>query len=74
MLVIQGLALRDRLRPRCRLLSQGRSQSRRGGQKVASLVERAKSLESPEHPERPEEPDEGERPAPEVRPEQSIGA
>ena len=44
---------------------------RRGGQKVASLVERAKSLEGPE---RPEEPDEGERPAPEVRPEQSIGA
>jgi len=41
---------------------------RRGGQKVASLVERAKSLEGPE------QPDEGERPAPEVRPEQSIGA
>ena len=44
---------------------------RRGGQKVASLVERAKSLEGPVLP---EEPDEGERPAPEVRPEQSIGA
>jgi len=38
---------------------------RRGGQKVAALVERAKSLESPNEPERP---------APEVRPEVSIGA
>src|SRR5438046_5513212 len=37
---------------------------RRGGQKVASLVERAKSLEGPEQ--RPEEPDEGAWPAPEV--------
>jgi general stress protein YciG len=38
---------------------------RRGGQKVAALVERAKSLESPTEPERP---------APEVRLEESIGA
>ncbi len=38
---------------------------RRGGQKVASLVERAKTLESQ---------DAHEKPAPEVRPEQSIGA
>ena len=38
---------------------------RRGGQKVAALVERAKSLENLTEPERP---------APEVRPEESIGA
>jgi general stress protein YciG len=38
---------------------------RRGGQKVASLVERAKSLE---------EQDGREKPEPEVRPEESIGA
>ena len=38
---------------------------RRGGQKVASLVERAKTLESE---------DDHEKPAPEVRPEESIGA
>ena len=39
---------------------------RRGGQKVAALVERAKSLER--------NPDETERPEPELRPEESIGA
>ena len=39
---------------------------RRGGQKVASLVERAKSLEA--------SPDAQERPEPEVRAEESIGA
>ena len=37
---------------------------RRGGQKVASLVERAKTLEG----------DEEKRPEPEVRPEETIGA
>jgi general stress protein YciG len=39
---------------------------RRGGQKVASLVERAKQLESGQ--EKPEKPE------PEVRPEETIGA
>ena len=39
---------------------------RKGGQKVASLVERAKTLEGA--------PAEQERPEPELRPEESIGA
>jgi general stress protein YciG len=39
---------------------------RKGGQKVAALVERAKTLEGG--------PDEQEKPEPELRPEESIGA